>query len=171
MQNLGSYRLGQSPDEILSLTTRQEISNSALIMTKQSSKKLEIISKNLEPSVYNQSDFVDAIKNLALNGHRAQIRILVSDIESIINVNHRLLSLCSKLPSFIQLRKISPEYKNFNKALLIADRIGYIYRENASRYEGSVNFNSPRYCKNYLNLFEEMWEMALLDRNLRRLNV
>ena len=37
------------------------------------------------------------------NPNGSKIRILVSDIESIINVNHRLLSLCSKLPSNVRM--------------------------------------------------------------------
>ena len=95
----------------------------------------------------------------------------LSTFEAIRNADHRLLDLSSKLPSFIELRKISPEYKNFNKAMLIADEIGYLYRENANRYEGKINFNSPRECKNLLDKFDEMWETALIDKNLRRIHI
>ena len=171
MHDLSKLRLGKSPDEVSNIETRQEIYDVVLEITKQSSRKIAIISKDLEPLIYNQSDFLEALKNLAINRRRAQIRILVSDVESINNVDHRLLDLSSKLPSFIELRKISPEYKNFNKAILIADEIGYIYRENANRYEGKINFNSPRECKNLLVQFEEIWETALIDRNLRRINI
>ena len=90
-------------------------------------------------------------------------------IESIINAGHGLLNLASRLPSYIELRKISLEYKNFNKAILIADEIGYLCRENADRYEGNINFNSRRECKNLLDAFQEMWETALPDKNLRKI--
>ena len=55
--------------------------------------------------------------------------------------------------------------------MLIADEIGYLYRENANRYEGKINFNSPRECKNLLDKFDEMWETALIDKNLRRIHI
>ena len=171
MHDLNKLRLGKSPDEVLNIETRQEVYDFVLEITKQSSKKITIISKDLEPLIYNQSDFLEALKNMALNGRRVQIRVLVSDVESIRNADHRLLDLSSKLPSFIELRKISPEYKNFNKAMLIADEIGYVYRENANRYEGKINFNSPRECKNLLDKFDEMWETALIDKNLRRIHI
>ena len=171
MHDLNRLRLGKSPDEVLNIETRQEVYDVALEITKQSSKKIAIISKDLEPLIYNQSDFLEALKNIALNGRRTQIRILVSDVEAIRNADHRLLDLSSKLPSFIELRKISPEYKNFNKAMLIADEIGYLYRGNANRYEGKINFNSLRECKNFLDIFKGIWEAALIDRNLRRLHI
>ena len=171
MHSLGEFRLGKSPDEVSTIETREEAHNIILELTKQSSRKLNIISKNLDPLIYNQPDFLEALKTLALNGRRAQIRILVSDVESILKIDHKLLYLSSKLSSFIELRKISSEYNNFNKAMLIADEIGYLYHENANRYEGKINFNSLRECKNFLEIFKEIWEAALIDRNLRRLHI
>jgi len=171
MHSLNGLRLGKSLNEVSPVETQQEAYDAVLELIKQSSRKLTIVSKDLEPSIYNQSDSLKALKNLALNGHRAQIRILVSDVESILNADHRLLDLSSKLPSFIELRKISPEDKNYNKAMLIADGVGYLYRENANRYEGRINFNSPRECRNLLDIFQEMWETALIDKNLRRMHI
>jgi len=171
MHSLNEFRLGKSPDKVSIIETRKEAFNAILELTKQSSRKLNIISKDLEPSIYNQSDFLEALKNLALNGRRAQVRILVSDIESILNVEHKILYLSSKLSSFIELRKISPEYKKFNKAIFIADEVGYLYRENANLYEGKINFNSLRESKNLLGIFQEIWEAALIDRNLRRIHI
>ncbi len=171
MHGLNELRLGESLDEVSIVETRKEAYDAILELTKQSSQKLNIISKDLEPLIYNQSDFLEALKNLALNGRRAQIRILVSDVESILNIDHKILYLSSKLSSFIELRKISPEYKNFNKAILIADEVGYLYRENAKRYEGKINFNSHRECKNLLGIFQEIWEVALINKNLRRIHI
>ena len=171
MYDLGDCKLGKSPYRISKTETREEVSLVVSEMARQSSRKLLIISRDLESHIYNRSNFIDSLKNLALNGRRAQIRILVSNIESIINTEHQILNLCAKLPSFIELRKISPEYKNYNKALLIADETGYLYRGNASRYEGTLYFNGPRASKNYSNLFQEIWEASLPDRNLRRLNM
>lgn len=171
MHDLSKFRLGRSPSEILAIETRHETINASLELTKQSTHKLTIFSKDLEPCVYSQPDFLEALKNLALIGRHVQIRILVSNIESIISAGHGLLNLASRLPSYIELRKISPEYKNFNKAILIADEIGYLYRENADRYEGNINFNSRRECKNLLDAFQEMWETALPDKNLREIHL
>jgi hypothetical protein len=92
MHDLSKFRLGRSPDEILAIETRQETVNAALELTKQSTHKLTIFSKDLEPCVYNQPDFLEALKNLALIGHHVQIRILVSNIESIISAGHGLLN-------------------------------------------------------------------------------
>jgi len=67
MHDLSKFRLGRSPDEILAIETRQETVNATLELTKQSTHKLTIFSKDLEPCVYNQPNFLEALKNLALN--------------------------------------------------------------------------------------------------------
>ena len=69
------------------------------------------------------------------------------------------------------MRKPAPEYKKFNEAVLIADEIGYLFRENVERYKGKVNFNSRRESKYLLEVFDDMWEKAKPDPNLRRMHI
>ena len=45
MHSLGEFRLGKSPDEVSIIETRKEAHNIILELTKQSSRKLNIISK------------------------------------------------------------------------------------------------------------------------------
>ena len=47
MNDLSKFRLGRSHDEILDIETRQETVNATLELTKQSTHKLTIFSKDL----------------------------------------------------------------------------------------------------------------------------
>ena len=171
MHNFADYKLGESSDETLNIDTRQENADAALELVKQSKLKLAIISRELDPFAYDQADFLDALRKLALNGRYVEIRILVFEPESILRKGHKLLDLAGKISSYIKILKPSDEYNKFNEAVLIADEVGYLYRENAERYKGKVNFNSPRESKYLLEVFNDMWDKAKPDPNLRRMHI
>ena len=171
MHNFADYKLGESSDEVLKIETRQENADATLELVKQCKLKLAIISKELDPYVYDQLDFVEALKNLAISGRNVEIRILVFEPELIVRRGHKVLDLAGKISSYIELLKPSPEYKSFNETVLIADETGYLFRENADRYKGKVNFNSRRESKCMLEVFNDMWETAKPDPNLRRMHI
>ena len=171
MYNFADYKLGESSDETLKIKTRQRNAEAALELVKQCKLKLAIISSDLDPYIYDQFDFIEALKNLALKGRYVKIRILVFEPEKIVRRGHKLLDLAGKISSFIEILKPAPDFKNFNEAVLIADEVGYLFRENAERYEGKVNFNSPRESKYLLEVFDNMWETAKPDPNLRRMHI
>ena len=171
MYNFADYTLGESADEVVKIDTRQENADAALELVKQCQLKLAIISHELDPFIYDQLDFLEALRNLALRSRHVQIRILVFEPELIVRRGHKLIDLAGKISSYIEMRKPAPEYKKFNEAVLIADEIGYLFRENVERYKGKVNFNSRRESKYLLEVFDDMWEKAKPDPNLRRMHI
>ena len=142
MYNFADYILGESADEVLKVETRQENADAALELVRQCQLKLSIISHELDPFIYDQLDFLEALRELALKGRHVQIRILVFEPELIVRRGHKLIDLAGKISSYIEMRKPAPEYKKFNEAVLIEDEVGYLFSEKVERYKGKVNFNS-----------------------------
>jgi len=168
MYDIEGYRLGET-DKLLQLETRAENSLAANHMVKQCQRNLIIISRKLDPAVFDTEEFVDAVKYLALRHRRAKIQIIVFETDTIVKRGHRLLELSGKLSSFIELRKAHYSFDDYNECLLVADEIAYIHRENGERYEGTLNFKNRRHSNNLLKQFEEMWELATPDPNLRKM--
>ena len=155
-------------DEEFQIQTREDNAEAHAHMVSQSRRYLDIISRDLDPHVYDQNEFLDAVKHLAINGSRAQIRIIVFDVNSIIRKGHRLIEMAAKLSSFIEIKKGASQDDDYNDALLVADRTGFILRNDAQRYEARLNFNDKRQSSLYLNEFEDMWQRAKPDPNFRR---
>jgi len=171
MRNLDEYILGASTSDASKVETRQENADAALALVKQCGLKLAIISHQLDPFVYDQTEFVEAIKQLALKGRYVDIRILTFEPTLIVRRGHKLVELARKLSSYIEIRKPSSQYKSFNEAVLIADEIGYLFRESAEQYRGKVNFNGRRESKHMLDVFNSMWETSKPDPNFRRMHI
>ena len=171
MQDFSECELGKSTADAVSISTRDENAEAALALVTQSKQKLAIISHELDPLVYDQFDFIEAMRKLAISGRNVEIRILVFEPGLIVRKGHKLLDLAGKVSSFIEILKPSSQYKEFNESVLIADEVGYLYRESNERYRGKVNFNSRRESKHLLDVFNAMWETAKPDQNLRRINI
>jgi len=171
MNNLDEYILGESSEDPIKVETRQDNADAALAIVKQCKLKLAIISKELDPFVYDQPEFVEAVRQLALKGRNVDIRILAFEPELIVRRGHKLVDLAGKISSYIDIRKPSSHYKSFNEAVLIADEVGYLFRESADRYKGTLNFNGRRESKYMLDVFNTMWETAKSDPNFRRMHI
>ena len=93
---------------------------------------------------------------------------MVFEPQIIMKYGHRLVDMMLDLTSFIEFRVPSYEYDDFDESLFVADETGYILRTSAERYEGHVNFNDKRSARILMKKFEEMWEKAKPDPNLKR---
>ncbi len=170
MEAVENYRLGETSD-LIEMETRDENIQIALSMAKQCQNNLYIVSRKLDPDVFDTVAFVNAVKSLALHHQRTQIRIIVLDIDAIISHRHRLLDLAKKLTSSIELRRAHQSFNQYNEHLMLADVTGYIHRQNGSRYEGTATFNARNHCKMLLDQFSVMWELAVPDANLRKMTL
>ena len=142
-----------------------------LDLARQSRHTVDIASRHLDPLLYDNEEFAEAIKAVALGSRRAQIRLLVSDPAPLVRQGHRLLALASRLTSFISLRIPAPEHKDFDEAWLVGDNKGYAYRRFSDRFEATINFSDSRRAVQLWNRFEELWQRASPDPNLRRLHL
>lgn len=170
MNNFDDYKIGVN-NKLLQLENCEENRQLATIMVQQSRYSLEIISRLLDPMIFNTPEFIEAIRQMVTTNRQPKIRIIVFDPETIVRNGHRLVEFSASLSSFIEMRKAGREFHGYNECLLLADNIAYLHRNNADRFEATANFNDKRQSKFYIDDFETMWASALPDPNLRRLSI
>ncbi len=155
--------------ESFRIESSEELRRASLRMVEQCRRQLDLVSRHLDPAVYDSAEFQDALKRLALRGRRSQIRIVILDPQPLVSEGHRVLDLAQHLSSFVQLRTPAEEHRHFNEAFLIADSMGVIYRKLSDRFDGTVNFNDRSAALELRRRFEEIWDKAQPDPNFRRL--
>lgn len=168
MYDIEEYILGET-DKLLQIESRADNIQVANHMANQCQKSLFIISRKLDPAVFDTKEFTDATKYLALRHRRAKVRILVFEPEAIVKRGHRLLELSGRLSSFIEFRKAHYSFNNYNEFLMVVDEIGYIHRQNGELYEATLNFKDQRTSRHLLEKFTEMWELSTQDPNFRKM--
>ena len=161
-------RLGISDIEI-ELLTRAETRHATELMVGQTQGSLDIISRDLDPFLYDRETFLDLLSGLCLRNRQARIRFLVRDPSTPVKKGHRLIELARKLSSSIELRQPHQDYQHFNEACLIADQCGLVHRSLADRFEGTANFYAPVAARRKLDFFTEVWERSESHPEFRRL--
>lgn len=157
--------------ELLRVESSEELRRASLRMVQQCKRQLDLVSRDLDPAVYDTAEFQDALKDLALRSRHSQIRIVILDPQPLISEGHRILGLAQRLSSFVHLRTPAEEHRHFNEAFLVADGTGVIYRKLSDRFEGTVSFDDRSEALELGRRFEEIWDKALPDPNFRRLGL
>lgn len=162
--------LGQTAGT-LDIAEREQLGAVSLALVQQAQRTLDIVSRHLDPLLYDTEPFVAAVRRLVLGSRHARVRLLLLDSRPLVTQNHRLIELALKLSSYIAVRVPAAQHKQFNEALLIADGTGYVHRTFSDRYEADASFADRRVAARLGDRFEELWTRALPDPNFRKLHL
>ncbi|MFK8028981.1 MAG: hypothetical protein AB8G18_01970 [Gammaproteobacteria bacterium] len=161
--------MGETTRRVLALSN--DVRSATLDVVKSARRSLSIFSHDLDPSVYDRIEFLDAVKKLILTHKFSRIQILIISPVGAVKNGHRLIELARRFSTFFEIRRVNPEYAKRNDAFLIADETGVVYRLNSKRWEGIADTNAPRIAQKYLDLFEEAWQRSEPEPEFRQLMI
>ena len=153
------------------VSTAAENRDAALEIARLARRELAILTRDLEPQIYDDAEVLDAIKSLALSGSRAKVRILLIDATRAIKDGNRLVELSRRLSSFVEIRKPHRDYLDIAESFIIADEKGLLYRKLATRWEGIVDPSDPMQARDRLKLFNDIWQRSHGDPETRQLRI
>jgi len=168
--DFSTYELGRDHPP-LEVGTSVALADACIDLFGNATREIVIMSRDLDPMVFDSLETSDALKRFLLSSRRARLRILVKDPESVARRGHRVVDLAQRLTSFVQIRVPAPEFRGQNSAFVIVDGTGVVFRDHASRFEGTVSFNDRHLARELLHQFDEMWETSLSARSLRRMSL
>ncbi len=154
--------------QTVAIDTSEECRLAALSMVRQAARGIDIVSRRLDPQMYDNREFSEAVNMFVVGSQRARVRALLRHTDAVVKRGPRLVTLFQRLSSFIELRVPAREFDEYNAAFLTVDGVGVIHRALSDRFEGTVNFNDPRMARELTRQFEEIWQTALPDAGLRR---
>ncbi len=167
--NENSQDRAENPSEAIRFSSSAELCKISVEMIGLAKRHVDIVSRSLEPTVYDTLECFEALKQLAI-ARRGRIRIIILDPDSVISRgSSRLVQLAMRLSSFIEIRRPGEDHLAFNEAMLIVDRKGIVHRKYADRYEGIANAYAPRQAAQLTECFESMWQNAETIPYFRRL--
>ncbi len=138
-------------------------------MLAQTRRELCLLSRELDKPIFDQSDFLSALKDLAVRSQQTRIRILLQDHARVVSQGHRIIEFARRLTSSIEIRVPSEEWLDYPKNFMLVDLYGYVHRELATRYEATADYHAPLRVQKLQARFDRIWECAQVDSELRRL--
>lgn len=166
--DLSDRVLGVSAGE-LPLPGRAAIRDAGLLIATQAARELRIFGRDLDALLYDQPDFLAAVRRLSLTRRDYPVRVLVLDVRAAVRQGHRLIELARQLTSKVAIRRIPEDCEPRTEAYLLADDRGYVLRPMAEVWEGTADFNDPLKVRLLGAEFERLWGLSDTHPDLRRL--
>jgi len=151
------------------LTTMAEVREASLRVANSANRVLSIFTHDLEPQIYGEEPFLEAVKRLVLARAYAKVRVLIADPARAVVDKNRFMTMARRLTSCIDMRSMTEEVSGNAGAFIIADDRALVYRPRASSWDGVSHMNDPAVTKIYLNFFEEIWSNSVQESQLRQM--
>lgn len=153
------------------VSSQQELQAAVINVIGHANRGLAILTPDLEPEIYDNEAFLDALKRFLLARSFARVRVLVSDPNRTIKLGNRLVDMGRRLTSYIEFRNLNPEYREEGAAYFIADNHSIVYRPRHDSWDGICDIKGASTAQRYLDAFDELWNASEPYPELRRLEM
>jgi hypothetical protein len=149
------------------LTTVDEYRAAVAEIATRAQRGLAIYTPDLEPQLYDHDLFLEPMKRLVLARSHARVRVLISDPGRVVREGNRFLQMARRLTSYLDFRNVSTEFRGNPCAFIVADDRAIAYRQQASRWDGIVDFDDVNVVRRYMTYFDEAWVGSVIQPELR----
>ena len=153
------------------VSTREETRLAAIEMATIATRRLSIFTHDLEPGIYDDPDFLEAVKHMVLSRTYSRIRVLIADPTHAIKNGNQFVHLGRRLNTYIEFRNVREDLRTHSEAFCIADDTALLYRLDAGRWEGITDTHEPAVARMYGNTFDEIWQASEVEIEFRQLGI
>ena len=140
-------------------------------IAKEASRRVSIFTHDLEPGIYDDPDFLEAIKKLVLRQTYSRIRVLIADPSRAIKNGNNFVHLGRRLNTYIEFRHVREDLRTHAESFCIADETALIYRLRHEKWEGIADTYEPAVAKLYGQMFDEIWQASEVEIEFRQLGI
>jgi hypothetical protein len=153
------------------LSSKDETRAAAVAIAGAAKRSIAILTRDLEPGIYDHEEFLDVAKRLVLAKRYARIRVLVADPGQAQRNGNRFVGVARRLNTYIDMRNVHKDYQAQREAFLIADDHALLYRVDGTRWEGIADLYDPIVTRRYLDLFDSIWNVSEPAPEFRQISV
>lgn len=161
-----------SESHLLTSTDRESARAAVLAVVATARRELCVFTRDLDPDLFENSEVLEAIKQVAIGGPHARIRILVQEPVRARADGHRLIALAQRLTSVFAFRTPVEEIdRQYAGSYIVSDRDAWFERPLASRFDGEGSSHAPGRNAQLLESFNAIWERSEDCAEMRRLEI
>lgn len=157
--------------EVAEMEGAEAIRDAGIELVGAARRSVHIYSRDLDPHLYDNSGFLEAMTRF-LTGHpRAEARVIVQQPAKAVRDDNRLIDLARRLSSRFEIREPGPQHREYNAAFLVVDAGAVLYRELGDRFEAQLHKDNRALARQLIRYHTEVWEFGQRNVNLRALDL
>jgi len=160
----GSSRQGSETLSVL--TTLSEVRAAVNEIASSARRLISIYTPDLEPDLYDQTSFLEIVKQFVLTRSFSKVRVLLGE-PARVQRDNRFVAMGRRLSSCIDIRYVGAKTPQRASAYLIADDRAIMYRMRADTWDGIADINNPPVARLYMQEFDAIWNASAVDQGLR----
>lgn len=137
----------------------------------QGTQQVSLLCSDLNPPLLDNELCREAFSSFLRKNRNSTAKILIQDSSQLTRNGHRLLTLSRRLPSHLEIRKVSQDFSDIEAFILIVDGKGLIYKTHQEQTEYTVTYGTSAMATEKGNLFENIWRHSEVDPNLKALSL
>lgn len=158
----------QGAETLSVLTTLPEVRAAVNEIATSARRLISIYTPDLEPELYDQTSFLEVVKQFVLTRSFSKVRVLLAEPTRVMRDSNRFVSMGRRLSSCIDIRYVAAQAAvQRASAYLIADDRAIMYRMRADTWDGIADINNPPVARLYLQEFDTIWNASAVDHGLR----
>jgi predicted GNAT family N-acyltransferase len=161
----------ESGGHVVRLTDGAAVREAVAELFARTRRELLVFSQELDPTLFD-NEHVEAHVSRLARGHRHnRLRFVLFDSRRAREGSHRVLQLRSRLPSRIQVRLAHPEFRDSDETFVVADRRAVLVLPRYTEHVGYHVHGDPVLARRRREAFDQQWNRAGADPDLRQLTV
>lgn len=153
------------------LSSEEDVRTAVSQIVGLANRSLAILTRDLEPQIYDHDDFLEPLKRFILARTFARVRVLIVDPTRAMKDGNRFVTMGRRLNSYIEFRNVKPHLRDRNEAYCIADEHALVYRARAESWNGMTDTHAPLVARRYLEQFDELWHACEMEPEIRQLHL
>lgn len=142
------------------------------VLVASARRRLRILSRTLDPGLYDDPRVLAALRSLATGTSGAEIHVLLADAGAAQRAHAPLLALAQRLPSTFVFRELDdPVDRARADAFLVNDAGGYYHRVLGNRFDGEAEREGAGRARQLAESFDPVWERSRPCTELRTLGI
>ena len=130
-----------------------------------------LMTQVLDPRIFGDASFADAVKQFLLLQRNARLRVLVAQPMLAVRGPHALVELGRVLASMVEFREFAPGKVAPTEEMLLADGRLLLERSSADALEARLVRDDPSLARERQRRFDNLWDHAVPSIELRRLRI
>ncbi len=161
----------QSKTELIRFEGRNEARELVLQMALQAKRQICIYGRDIDAILFDRTDFIDCLSELARRSPRTEVKVLVHDTLSNVQNDHQLIPLAQHLSSSVHVHNTAKQHRDFQQTMLLVDDFAYLICPLATVYDGSACLYDRLEVRQLQKKFDEQWAQSTPDVSIRRLHL